>query len=174
MTLIRRLRGLVGTALIWGAIGAVMGVGAFVAVFRPWPLNAETLPRVLQLFIKWEAASVLWGIATGLTFGLVILALERTRRWSELTPSRLTAWGAVAGALFPALLSIRPLMSGASPVYFGLIIGGSALAGALWARASFALARRLPSGSESGMLSGPPADGVVTHAAAGDARIGVR
>ena len=44
MTLIRRLRGLVGTALIWGAIGAVVGVGAFVAVFRPWPLNAETLP----------------------------------------------------------------------------------------------------------------------------------
>ena len=85
MTLIRPLGGLVDTALIRGKIGALVGVGAFVAVFRPWPLNAVTLPR-----------------------------------------------------------------------------------------ASFALARRLPSGSESGLLSGPPADGVVTHAAAGDARVGVR
>jgi hypothetical protein len=172
MSLIRRVRGLVGTALIWGGIGALVGVGAFVAVFRPWPLNAETLPRALQLFAKWEAASLLWGVATGLTFGLVILALERTRRWSELSTARITTWGAVAGSLFPALLSIRPLMSGSSAVYFGLIIGGSALAGALWARASFALARRIPAGQEPGLLNGPPAEAGLTRAAARDSRVG--
>lgn len=152
MSLLRRLRGLIGTALTWGGIGAVVGVGAFIAVFRPWPLNADTLPRALQLFAKWEAASVVWGIATGLTFGLVILALERTSRWPDLSRARITAWGAIAGGLFPALLSIRPLLAGASPVYFGLIIAGSALAGAAWARASFTLARRLPDDHERGML----------------------
>jgi hypothetical protein len=83
MTLIRRLRGLVGTALIRGEVGALVGVGAFVAVFRHWPLNAVTLPR-----------------------------------------------------------------------------------------ASFALARRLPSGSESGLLSGPPADGVYVRPSAGASRVG--
>jgi hypothetical protein len=83
MSLIRRMRGLVGTALIWGGIGALVGVGAFVAVFRPWPLNAETL-----------------------------------------------------------------------------------------ARASFALARRIPAGQESGLLNGPPAEAGLMRAAARDSRVG--
>ena len=83
MTLIRPLGGLVDTALIRGKIGALVGVGAVVAVFRPWPLNAVTLPR-----------------------------------------------------------------------------------------ASFALARRLPSGSESGLLSGLPADGVYARPSAGGSRVG--
>ena len=144
MSVKRRVRGLLGTALIWGGIGAVVGLPVFVAVFRPWHVDAATLPRALQLFAKWETASLLWGIATGLTFGLVILALERTRRRPELSTARITAWGAIAGGLFPALLSIRPLMAGASVLYFAPIIAGSALAGALWARASFALARRAP------------------------------
>jgi hypothetical protein len=142
MSLVRRVRGLVGTALIWGVMGAIAGVGVFIAVFRPWPLRAETLPRALTLFARWELGSTIWGIATGLTFGLVVLALERTRGWRDLSKARITAWGALAGALFPTLLSIRPIQSGSSVTYFGLIIGGSALAGALWARTSFALARR--------------------------------
>ncbi len=144
MSVLRRLRGLVGTALTWGGIGVIAGVVAFVAVYRPWPLPAEYLPRALQLFAKWELASFVWGVASGLSFGLVVLALERTSRWPQLSRARITAWGALAGGLFPALLSIRPLLVGASTTYFGLIIGASALAGAAWARASFALARRVP------------------------------
>ena len=152
MSVMRRIRGLVGTALTWGGLGVLVGVGAFAAVFRPWPLNAHTWPRAVELFTKWEAAAFAWGVASGLAFGLVILALERTRRWAQLSPARLTAWGALAGGLFPALLSLRPLLDGASATYFGLIVAASTLAGAAWARASFAMARRVPDNSATAML----------------------
>ena len=152
MSVIRRVRGLVGTALTWGGIGALVGFGAFVAVFRPWPLSAASLPRAIQLFAKWEGAAFIWGVASGLAFGLIILALERTRRWAQLSPARISAWGALAGGLLPALLSVRPLLGGASATYFGLIIGASTLAGAAWARASFAMARRVPDRSEPAIL----------------------
>ncbi len=148
MSLMRRVRGLVGTALTWGGMGLVAGVAVFIGVYRPWPLTADMFPRAIQLFLKWEAASFVWGVASGLSFGLVVLGLERTRRWSQLSRARITAWGAVAGGLFPTLLSIRPIMAGSSVTYFGLIIGASALAGAAWARASFAMARRVPDARE--------------------------
>ncbi len=144
MSLTRRLRGLIGTALIWSGIGAAVGIPAFFAVFHPWTYASVNLSRAVQLFAKWEVASLIWGFATGVSFGLIVMALERTRGWGALSRRRLTAWGALAGGIFPALLSIRPLQSGSSPVYFGLIIGASALVGAAWARASFAIARRAP------------------------------
>jgi hypothetical protein len=148
MSVKQRLRGLVGTALIWGGIASALGIGVFVAVFRPWPISREHWEGALMLFGKWEAASLLWGIACGTVFGLTMILLERRRHLRELSATRITVWGAIGGALFPTLLSIRPILSGASPIYFGLIIGGSALAGALWARASFAIARRAPDAAD--------------------------
>ena len=142
--MLRRIRGLVGTALTWGAIGAVVGVGAFVVVSRPWPISAIRWERFLTQFARWEGASALWGIACGLAFSLVFLALERSRGLQQLSLNRVTAWGALAGAVFPALLSVRPLLGGASIAYFGGIVLASALAGAIWARLSVALARRAP------------------------------
>lgn len=142
MSLIRLLRGLLGTALTWGVIGAVVGVPTYVVVMRPWPLSDMNWQRMLTTFGAWEGASFLWGLATGLTFGLVIAALERSRRLQQLEPSRVALWGAVAGAAFPSVLAIAPLMSGASAVYFGLIIAASAVTGAVWAHASLKIARR--------------------------------
>jgi hypothetical protein len=66
MTILRRLRGLVGTALTWGAIGAAVGVGAFVVIFHPWPLSEVRWERTLTMFAVWEGVSFLWGVACGL------------------------------------------------------------------------------------------------------------
>ena len=140
--MLRRIRGLVGTALTWGAMGAVVGVGAFVGVMRPWPISAIRWEPFLTRFALWEGMSITWGLACGLAFALVFLALERSRGLQQLSPTRVTAWGALAGAVFPALLSVRPLLGGASVAYFGGIVLASALAGAIWARMSVALARR--------------------------------
>ena len=152
MMLYRRIRGLVGTALTWGAVGAVVGVGAFLVVCRPWRPGAINWSRALELFRIWEGAAIMWGVACGLAFGLVILANERTRRFSQLSARRVTLWGALAGAAFPMLLSIRPILSGASVSYFGWIVGASAVAGALWARGAMAIARRVPSERDPVMI----------------------
>jgi hypothetical protein len=153
MSLKRRIRGVVGTALMWGGIGAVLGIGVFVAVFRPWRPSVISWQRALTFIAQWEATSILWGVACGTSFALVMIALERRRQLRELSAGRITAWGAIGGALSPTMLSILPLRSGASPIYFGLIIGASAIAGALWARASFAIARRLPDPASQALLA---------------------
>jgi hypothetical protein len=171
MTIIRRVRGLVGTALTWGGVGALVGVGAFLAVFRPWPVNASTWVRTMELFVKWEGASVVWGVASGLAFGLVILMLERSRHWPQLSSARISAWGALAGGLFPALLSVGPLLGGASATYFGLIVGASTLAGAAWARASFAIARRAPDQRDLTMLARATAESPLNTVHAGRERV---
>ncbi|MEO5826861.1 MAG: hypothetical protein ABIR59_13305 [Gemmatimonadales bacterium] len=142
MTPPRRIRGLLGTAITWGGIGSLVGLVAFVVIMRPWLLRALRWDLTSRQLGEWEAASVLWGSACGVAFGVAIIALERTRRLHQLTLHRVTAWGALAGALVPTLLSIRPIMAGAGLSYFGAIIGASALAGALWARFALVIARR--------------------------------
>lgn len=134
-----------------------MGVGAFLMRYRPWPLDASHWSRALALFGRWEAAAATWGIACGLAFGLVILAGERTRGFGQLSARRVTVWGALAGAAFPALLSVRPILSGASASYFAVIVGASAIAGGLWARGAMAMARRAPNAADPLMLSEEPA-----------------
>jgi len=172
MMLLRRIRGLVGTALMWGVVGAAVGVGAFLIRYRPWPPSAIHWSRALVVFGMWESAAAMWGIACGLAFGLVLLASERTRHFSQLSTRRVTLWGALAGAAFPMLISIRPILSGASVMFFGMIVGASAVAGALWARGTMAIARRVPSEPDPLMILEEPAP--FEHGAATAARDRVR
>jgi hypothetical protein len=153
MSVSRRIRGLVGTAITWGGIGALVGVPAFVAVMRPWPLNAIRWQRFAGLFAKWEAVAIVWGIAGGLTFALAFIALERSRRISQLSLKRVAAWGALAGAALPAIL-VWPLLGGPHPVYYGAIIVAGSLGGAVWARMSLVLARRAQESPEMQLFSG--------------------
>jgi hypothetical protein len=149
----RRLRGLIGTTLTWGVLGAVLGLPVFVAVMRPWPLSAIRWERFLTLLAVWEGASVLWGLACGLCFAFALLAVERRQR-QQLTPTRVAAWGALAGAFFPAVITFGALFGGGDPFYFGGIVAASALTGGIWARMSVALARRAPTlaGADDGEL----------------------
>lgn len=139
----RRLRGVIGTTLTWGALGAVLGLPVYVAVMRPWPLGAIRWERFLTTLVTWEGAAVLWGLACGLSFAFALLAIER-RRQRQLTPLRVATWGALAGGWFPAALTFGAIFAGGDPLYFGGIVTASALTGAIWARTSIALARRAP------------------------------
>jgi len=144
MSLIRKVRGLVGTALTWGALGAVVGIPVYIFAMRAWNFTPAHWRRLLTTFTVWEGMSFAWGVACGLAFGLALLALERRRPLHQLTPSRVAAWGAVAGALFPAALTFRAILGGGDPFYFGGIIAASGLTGAIWARLSVAIANRAP------------------------------
>ena len=144
MSLTRRIRGLLGMALTWGVLGAVVGIPLYAVVFRVWNFTPAHTRRLLTTFTLWEGLSFTWGVACGLSFGIVLLALERRRPLHQLTPARVAAWGAVAGALFPAAITSRAILGGGDPFYFGGIIAASALTGAVWARMSVAIARRAP------------------------------
>jgi hypothetical protein len=141
MSLSRRIRGLVGTALTWGGIGALIGLPAFIVVMRPWPLSDIRWQRFFDLLARWETVAFVWGAAGGLVFAIAFLALERSRRLSQLSLARVAVWGALAGGALPAIL-VGPGLTGSNPAYYGAIIGAGALCGAIWARMSLAIARR--------------------------------
>jgi hypothetical protein len=149
----RRLRGLIGTTLTWGALGALLGLPVYLAVMRPWPLSDVRWERLLTTLAAWEGASFLWGLACGLAFAFALLAVERRQR-QQLTPTRVAVWGALAGAFFPAVVTFGALFGGGDPFYFGGIVAASALTGGIWARMSVALARRAPAlaGADEGEL----------------------
>jgi hypothetical protein len=66
-------------------MGAVVGLGTFFVAFPPWPLGSVRWERTLRLFAAWEGASLLWGVACGVAFGLCMMALERTRRVGQVS-----------------------------------------------------------------------------------------
>jgi hypothetical protein len=141
----RRLRGLLGTTLTWGVLGAIVGFPVYLslALMGPWPVNAIRWERELTKLAAWEGMSFLWGLACGLAFAVVLLLVERRQR-KQLAPTRVAAWGALAGGLFPAAVTFGALFGGGDPFYFGGIVAASSLTGAIWARMSVAIARRAP------------------------------
>jgi hypothetical protein len=93
---IRKLRGIVGMGVLWGAVGAVFGavVGGLEGVFWPVPI----FPSMFQLAA--ELGSL--GFLAGSGFAAVLTALEGRRTISELSAVRAALWGGVAGAALPA------------------------------------------------------------------------
>ena len=141
----RRLRGLIGTTLTWGVLGAIVGFPVYLslALMGPWHVSAIRWERELTKLAAWEGMSFLWGLACGLAFALALLAVERRQR-QQLAPTRVAAWGALAGGLFPLAVTAHALLSSGDPLYFGGIVAASSLTGAIWARTSVALARQAP------------------------------
>ncbi len=145
----QRIRGLVGTTVMWGAIGAVVGTAMFVALYlwRAAPQFGTRELRVLGMFLS---AGALWGSACGLAFGAVIWAMARQRNFAQLSSAQFVRWGAVAGAAFPFLLYTPIVLFrgafGAIPL-FGSLTAISALMGAGLGGLVFSIAKRAPEGA---------------------------
>jgi hypothetical protein len=147
MAIGQRIRGLLGTTVTWSAVGACFGAVGFLVRFRPWPLTVVRWERLLVNLAAFMGVGALWGAVCGLAFGLAVWHLGR--RWSlqSVSATRVTVWGAIAGAAFPVLLYTPVVVFrgayGLIPFY-GMLAGLSALVGAGCARAVFAVARRAP------------------------------
>ena len=148
----RRVRGLLGTALTWGTVGALIGGSMFLVRYLPRPLSAIDWDRALVLMGAFVGGGALWGSVCGLAFGVAVWSLGRRSSFQQMSVRRFTLWGAVAGSVFPLLIYTPAVLMrgwfGAIPL-FSMLTGISAMAGAVCARAIFALARRAP---ESGTL----------------------
>lgn len=143
----RRIRGLLGTALTWGVVGAMIAGVGFLVYFRPWPLSATQWSHTITRFLAFVGIGALWGTVSGVAFGLAIWRGEGRRHFQQLSARRITLWGAIAGAAFPVLLYTPIVIArgslGVIPFY-SMLAGVSALAGAVCARAVLALAKRAP------------------------------
>jgi hypothetical protein len=156
----RRARGLVGAAVTWGIVGALIGGAMFLARYQPWERDVSRWGRLLTNLAAFMGAGALWGSVCGLAFGLVLLRAGRNRHLHQLSSARLTLMGAVAGAAFPMLLYTPIVLMrgsfGAVPFY-AMLTGISAVFGAVCARAIFALARRAPdAGAPQAILGAAP------------------
>lgn len=163
MNLLRRLRGVASTALLWaatwGLVGAaayaVMGIPGALAEGRPLSVGA-LVPSVLigALFLS------VYGLLSGAAFAGVLMLAERGRGIQDLSIRRVATWGAVGGI---GILSLNAaliyLQGGGIPNDMMPVLAIMGLLGAGCAAGSLALARRAPrpetrEESSRGVLSG--------------------
>jgi hypothetical protein len=157
MRLIRRLRGLLGTAAAWALAWA------------PVPFIIHAFTGLLsgtsaRLIIGAVLGSAFSGAVAGLVFGGVLMLAERHNALGRIPGWRFALWGA-AGSLTVPLLGIgAAIIQGRAPLLLPVLVGFlpylgiNALLGAACARGTLALARRAPPSITEGDAPGalPP------------------
>jgi hypothetical protein len=168
-TILRRVRAALSLAAIWGAATGAIGLAVGLSLgirHNPYPVLPdirqwwfERHGLVVSLTVSWAAAGALFG----LTFASLVGRVERGRSAMTVSPTRITVWGAVAGAgacmtwwiamlqlrnpeLRPLGFPLRPLLTavalGAGYAWVTLKLARRADAGAIKDR--LAEARRTP------------------------------
>jgi hypothetical protein len=140
---LRRVRGAIGMGLTWGVAWSAAGlVPRWVFGFNadaPFPIIFGVL-----------------GFVAGVTFFAILAVTEGRRDFDRMSLPRFAAWGAVGGLLEAAVFGTaaslgRGDLLAVAPVF--------AVASAICATGSLALARRVGSGLESGVDSRQLPDG---------------
>ena len=127
--MLRKLRGLLGTAVIWG----VGWFGLSAAYFGVTLFGDISMQLLLQVAVAFGVA----GAFCGAGFSTVLGIAERKHTFDELSYVRLAAWGALGGLLWGAPL-LAFLGAATQPQLFAML----ALFGSGSAAGTLALARR--------------------------------
>ena len=159
--IVRRLRGVVGNAVVWGAAWSACALVVFAGLKVAGMLPASTiwLDSILIAARFGFAGGIVGGV-----FSLVVGLLYHGRRLSEISAVRFGIGGGVLAGLFvPTFLTAARLLSGDGFLTLeGILLNGSlsALFGGVAAGASLKLAQHadpLLGGVKSGLLgSGDP------------------
>lgn len=125
--LLRRIRGVIGTAAIWAVswVGLGAGIGA---------LAGFEFGTILRIALS----NLVGGFLAGATFAVILSVTERNRSLEDLSLKRVALWGAAGGML----LSLIPIAYGFPVAYLlgPLVINGGIGAG--MAAGSIVMARR--------------------------------
>lgn len=125
--LLKRVRGILGTAFTWAI--AWIGLGAGLGVLAGFPLRY--LP---QMALNSSVA----GFMAGASFAVILSVAERNHSLEDLSLRRVALWGAVGGLI----LSVIPMAFGVPvPYLLGPLVINSGI-GAAMASGSVVLARR--------------------------------
>src|SRR5262245_13516644 len=133
-----RIRGVVGTAVVWGAVWTALAFPTFALLLR----RVERPLGFADLAVLAKA----WGLAgagTGATFALLVVGFERRRTLAKFSTLRAATWGMLVGAGYGSATVARFLAHMGSPrtlIAKSIVVGG--LLGGASAAVTMALARR--------------------------------
>ncbi len=155
--LLRRLRGLAGVGITWGAMwaGIGAGVGLVIGIVNPevW--------RWTNPIIEWAYGMGLYGFVSGVGFGTLLSLKEGRKRLFDLSLGRVALWGLLGSAAVPVIFSILGVfgVAGASVVDIIEAMVVTGFLGGMFAPGSVAIARsaQLKPGEEMGLLLDDPA-----------------
>lgn len=111
---VRRIRGIVGAALIWAVLWLPLGVLAGILRYSLAPPNdlvaditaPPERPPAFPIIADTAVAFMVWGAVVGVLFALVLIGAERKRTIDELRPRRLAIWGALSAVGLPLSVSL--------------------------------------------------------------------
>ena len=153
--LARRLRGLLGVGVTWGALWSVIGagVGLVLGVVAP-----EVWGWTDRLF-EWTIGMGLYGLVSGVGFGSVLSLREGRKTVLDIPLRRAAIWGVVGAAAVPLLfgaLGAFEVGTTTAEVLGAILVTG--VLGGTFAPAAIAIARRaeLRAGEDRKLLSSEP------------------
>lgn len=149
--LIRRIRGLAGVGITWGALWGVIGAGIGLVVGIVSPGAWDWTNPILD----WAFGMGLYGVVSGVGFATLLSLGEGRKNILDLSLRRVAIWGVLGSAAVPLLFSA--MGSFASGTTMTEILGAIAVTGLLggtFAPGSVAIARRaaLSAGEEPPLL----------------------
>ena len=155
--LLRRLRGLAGVGVTWGAMWAGIGAGIslIIGIVEPdaW--------RWTNPVLDWAYVMGLCGFVSGIGFGTLLSLKKGRKRLFDLSLGRVVLWGLVGSAAVPIIFSMLGVLgvAGASLVEIIEAIMVTGFLGGTFASGSVAIARsaQLKPGEEMGLLLDDPA-----------------
>jgi cbb3-type cytochrome oxidase subunit 1 len=149
--LVRRVRGVLVTALVWAVAWLPVGlvVGVIRALTLPLPDYMRTPGMQLTYFLRvvgiLSLTWMIWGAISGALFAVLVALLERRREVDTLSSRRTVIWGALGAMALPTtilliFLAEAPGFTLIQPAVWTLSI--SAAQGAVCAFGTLALAKR--------------------------------
>ena len=138
MSLLKRLRGVLGTMTTWALAWAVFGVLFRIVLPPEGGLGFPTLEMLLWSALAWPIP----GAISGLFFALLV-ASDSEDEFSELRTERFITLGALGAGLLAVIGIAMRIASGGTLAWFDLaMLAEWTVAGGLCAAGSLAMARR--------------------------------
>jgi len=143
MKFLRRLRGIVSTAVVWAIGWTLIAWPVFVTLLP----RLSIVPRVLSA-LRMATYAGLAGAVTGTAFAILLTLLERRATLRSLRGRRIGMWGAAAGAAYGVGVILRgPAGAHESFAVFAAAAGVGALLGGASAVLTLLTAREAGSSS---------------------------
>ncbi len=147
--LLRRIRGLTGVGITWGALWGLIGagIGFVLGVIDPYLWSFENPVAV------WGLGMAAYGFVSGIGFGALLSLADGTKVLGELSLRRVAVWGVLGSAAVP-LLFVPFFGAGTTIAQIAGAMGVTAMLGGTFAPGAVAIARRaeLAAGRERELL----------------------